>query len=1321
MLFLFKTQPLCETKSIAVFIYIKSFKQQGGINKVKRFVLLKRIAAIVLTVLMITSAFSLISTAAVTSSATPDEVTPVKQNAQIIKTAKVKTGANTGYNVNDSSSWKLWWKKDFKYTNAVTGKKETIFANQYINYHTVNKKGSSSKTTVWCIQPYMCIYNDGNYFMTSDGGNKSFINALNKKPNIKNAVAATIAFGKPMGATKNNEYYFAVQLISWEFETGQRNPTTYDKTGESLLNYVKCETSKKTNLLKDAYDYIVHQLKHYKDMPVNKLIFTSISKANKLADEDKINLSPKTDASGYYYRTETIKGLNEFDDLTYTVVNQNDNKTEKDIKVSVSGNKMTVKSKVKLDEDTTSYKYFVRISRDLKVTNSTKDSVLQNKSANSQTVTSGMSFTATPSVRYIPIFHKIPDKGSIFVQKNITSDSDYQGDYSGWYFLYKNTTTGDSKVLETDSNGKTKSVDNIEVGNKVTVTELGRLILSTDNVVDFKDIQTVSGKQYGLPKDFTNKTRTYSKTISSAERVPVDWENEYTKPFPVKIKKYVDDDTDVSDYYFLVYDSNASGMKTPQIVGPTNDDGEIEFNLDKAKSGVLAVVELGYLKPGHTYKENLTYDDVENGSFREHFYIPARYNPQQGVYSITGLADGIPIDISKSNINSGSKEVIVENTTSGMLKIHKQDSVTKKPLSNVVYGIFYYQQSNTDDTDYNNVSDESGSPGSSSSADSGELEGNSDSDGDTDSDTPPNLVTTLTTDSNGDAISKLIPTGKYYVQEISCDDYHALDTKKYDVEIKPGANTELTAIKRNFEDEPSYIIISKKESSSLSSNNTFLSDCQIQIFEKPTSGKLDYNKAVPVFEFTTKNSAENIIGKLKVGHTYIVHEKSCPVGYCLANDIEFTVPTDGTKKSINMSDKTTYVKAIKIDEKTDSYMAGITLQIQDSNNKAVKVKDYDGKLVDSWVTKNTPLVIEGVLEAGKDYKLVELITKPGYTLAEPVPFTVSKSGELQEVRMENLTTKYEFSKRKLTGTDEFPGNKMRLKEKDTNILIEEWVSADKPHLIEGVLEPGKTYVLTERKPYDGYTTAEKIEFTVSNDGQLHSIVMRNSPTKLQVNKLDNKGNQLSGATLQIQDTNGNPIKVKDYDGKLVDSWVTKVTPLTIEGILAINQRYKLVELKSPDGFTVASSIDFVVRDTNELQPITLKNDTTKVEFSKIAGDTKKQLSGCLLSITDSKGNEVKRFTTTNEPYYLEGVLVAGETYTLTEISAREGYMKAQPIKFKVRTDGIKQTVTMTDLKYIRPELPKTGGFGVLPFVVVGVSSFVCASVVYLIKRRLKSK
>lgn len=44
----------------------------------------------------------------------------------------------------------------------------------------------------------------------------------------------------------------------------------------------------------------------------------------------------------------------------------------------------------------------------------------------------------------------------------------------------------------------------------------------------------------------------------------------------------------------------------------------------------------------------------------------------------------------------------------------------------------------------------------------------------------------------------------------------------------------------------------------------------------------------------------------------------------------------------------------------------------------------------------------------------------------------------------------------------------------------------------------------------------------------------------------------------------------------------------------------------------------------------MKDDTTKIEFSKIASDTKKLLPGAKYKVLDSKGKKVYEFTTTKK-------------------------------------------------------------------------------------------
>lgn len=65
-------------------------------------------------------------------------------------------------------------------------------------------------------------------------------------------------------------------------------------------------------------------------------------------------------------------------------------------------------------------------------------------------------------------------------------------------------------------------------------------------------------------------------------------------------------------------------------------------------------------------------------------------------------------------------------------------------------------------------------------------------------------------------------------------------------------------------------------------------------------------------------------------------------------------------------------------------------------------------------------------------------------------------------------------------------------------------------------------------------------------------------------------------------------------------------------------------------------------------------------------------------IRDKDGKEIDRWTSTDKPHYLEK-LPAGD-YTLTEITAPNGYQIAETISFTVKHTGEIQTVVMKDAR-----------------------------------------
>ena len=81
-------------------------------------------------------------------------------------------------------------------------------------------------------------------------------------------------------------------------------------------------------------------------------------------------------------------------------------------------------------------------------------------------------------------------------------------------------------------------------------------------------------------------------------------------------------------------------------------------------------------------------------------------------------------------------------------------------------------------------------------------------------------------------------------------------------------------------------------------------------------------------------------------------------------------------------------------------------------------------------------------------------------------------------------------------------------------------------MIKG-LTVGKSYMMTETKPADGYVTAESITFTVENTAEIQKQEMKDDVTKVLISKQDIAGKELPGAKLTILDEDGKVVEKLD--------------------------------------------------------------------------------------------------------------------------------------------------------------------------------------------------
>ena len=273
--------------------------------------------------------------------------------------------------------------------------------------------------------------------------------------------------------------------------------------------------------------------------------------------------------------------------------------------------------------------------------------------------------------------------------------------------------------------------------------------------------------------------------------------------------------------------------------------------------------------------------------------------------------------------------------------------------------------------------------------------------------------------------------------------------------------------------------------------------------------------------------------------------------------------------------------------------------------------------------------------------------------------------------------------------------------------------------IYGLLK-NREYTLTETRPSDGFVTADDITFEIAESDSAYGktrvviknngisnilpdnkVAMYDDTTKVEFSKKDiTNGRELSGCHMKVTD--------KDT-GVVMDEWVSTEESHVIEGKYAVGKTYVLTEKQPRDGYATAASVEFTVADDGKVQKVSMTDDTIKVQFNKIASDTRKQLSGAKYKVYDSKGKKVYEFTTGKNAELIEGILKAGETYTFKEVSAPEHYKVAKDKKIRIRDTGKLQKLTVVDERI--PEVadtPQTGIKGKTTGMMISLISLLMA-------------
>lgn len=441
-----------------------------------------------------------------------------------------------------------------------------------------------------------------------------------------------------------------------------------------------------------------------------------------------------------------------------------------------------------------------------------------------------------------------------------------------------------------------------------------------------------------------------------------------------------------------------------------------------------------------------------------------------------------------------------------------------------------------------------------------------------------NIVDILTTNENGEAITKMLPIDETYrVQETKILSNYVLNSEEKIITLK---ENQITNVTFTNEKKKGQIKVVKVD---LDNNEVKLKGVTFNVLD---------SKDNVVDTLITNDKGEATTKMLPIDETYRVQETKTLSNYVLNSEVKTVTLKQNQITNITFTNELRkgQIKVIKV----DYYNNEIKL-----NGVKFNILDESDNIVDTLITNENGEAVSKRLRVDKQYKIQEIETLKDYELNSEVKTITLKENEITNVTFTNELKKGKIKVIKVDLDNQeirLKGVEFKIFDEDNN-LIDTLVTDDRGEATSKDLRVDKQYTIQETKTLSNYVLNQETKTITLKPAEIKNITFTNEKIKgkikiLKYSSQDNKYTSLLANT-PLKDV---VFEIVDSNNKVVDTITTNEEGVAITKDL-VKGVYKVREVKQADYYLLNEEVfEIEIKKHKEVIEQVIYNDSVDIDI-----------------------------------------------------------------------------------------------------------------------------